>query len=331
MTDSLTTPQAATAAPATEKAAGTAATRTWDELHRACEDAGGTDAGAGLVLARSATLATVLHGNETSGETLTGCLRPAGTLTRTPGGYVLDGEWPGVPGAETATRFGLVAERDSIAGIGVEPVLVDVPAGAVHLGDLCGVGLDSAQPRTVTVSGLHVPEDAVHDAFSPSVSRPLPVTARCAETGVLLGLARRALTEITRTARHRSRLGSVHRMADQPTLQTELNRTVQSFRAARALFRDELSGLPGVSHRAVVTTAGRVGFAAASLHACRTAIEAVRFSFTKAGGSALYNGHVLQECWRDGETLAREFLLGPRAEHAVAQAQLGGYPHQVLL
>ncbi|KMS87530.1 acyl-CoA dehydrogenase family protein [Prauserella rugosa] len=310
---------------------GPAAACTWEELHRACEEAGGIDAGNGLLLARSATLATVVGGPATSDGPLTGCLRPGGTLVRTPRGYVLDGEWPGVPGAETASRFGLVAQRDSIAGIGTEPVLVLVPRGAVHIGTNRPAGLLSVHPRTVSVTGLAVPENAVHDAFAPGTGHLLPVTARCAETSVLLGLARRALTEITRTARHRSRLGSVHRMAEEPLLQTELNRTVQDFRAARALFHTELARLPDSASGTTLTTARRVTFAAAALHTYQTAIETIRFSFGKAGGSALYNGHALQECWRDAETLAREFLVSPRAERAVAHAQLGGRPQPGLI
>lgn len=293
-----------------------------------CETLGHADASAGRLLAGSATAANAIGAIADKGELLTVSAQPGGALVRAPAGFTLTGSWRAVPAATLADWFVLVAQAESSAGTGTEPILTLLPAASATIGARAGVGLDAAEPRDVFAKEIAIPEAHVLTILSPPQDAPLPTPefARCATAAVLLGVARRALYEFTKLARHRSRLGTVSRMAEQPLLQKELNRTVQAFRAARQLAVSELQGIPWVGADAgPASAAQRVTLAAAMLHARHASLEVVRFAFSKAGGSALYSGHPLELCWRDAETLACDHLFGEEAERAVAHAQFGSY------
>lgn len=263
----------------------------------------------------------------------------AGTVRPGPDGYLVTGRWPGPPGAPgapgepgAAGAAGEPGEPDA-AGMPAASGRNAVAAELLHA-DGSRVGgpllpelrLVLLPAGDLSCSDLAVPADDVLDAFSacPAVlsalGPPIPVAYRLGIVAVAVGIARRAFVEFVAAARHRSRLGAVSRMAEQPLLQVELNRAVLDLRAARELVAAEVRRLPTDG---VMSRADRVRAAAACLHAHRVARDCVRFAFGRAGASSLYSGHPLEGLWRRSEELSRAPLFDARAERAVAAAQMG--------
>ncbi|SFB48018.1 Acyl-CoA dehydrogenase [Amycolatopsis marina] len=304
----------------------------------ACEAIGYANGSAGWLLA-SAQHARVLHWAEPPAQArvaaasfVTGSSSVCGSLEGDTSGFRVSGRWTAVPGATEANWFVLYVRSED------GPVAVLLPAEQVRIGATTEViGLGAAACHEVLIDNALIDPAGVVDPFGParstrSATLPTALLHRHAAAGVAIGLARRALYEFTATARHRSRLGSVERMAEQPVLQRELNRTVSAFRAARALLLAETpqpNGLP--SAHPALSRSRRVALAAAQLHAQDTALAAVRFAFAKAGGSALYSGHPLEIRWRDSETLAQQPVFGEAAEREVARAQFGSYVSPLVL
>lgn len=306
-------------------------------LH-ACEALAEANGSAGWLLA-AAQYSGVLHWAAPeirkkipSDAFVTGTAGIAGTLRRESSCYRISGHWPAVPGAVSADWFALfVRSREG-------PAVVLLPAEEVRTSiDIEPLGFDAAECRAVLLEGVQVATANVFDPFGPSratgsATLPVALAARQAAAAVALGLARRALYEFTSTARHRSRLGSVERMAEQPLLQQELNRTVSAFRAARELLLAETRRLPRLpAALPTISRGSRVMLAAAQFHAQDSALAAVRFAFAKAGGTALYTGHPLESRWRDSEALAQQQLFGEASERDMARAQFGSYVSPMVL
>jgi len=302
----------------------------------AIEEVANADGSAGWLLA-AAQRSCLLHwaGPEAReqvapGAFVTGSPRPEGNLVRDGKGYRVSGSWGAVPGAAEADWFALPVWAGDV------PTAVLLPAEDVRGGSVpVSIGLESAACQDIHVDGALVPASRVIDPFGPPRTPgtpPFAATGRQAGTAVALGLSRRALHEFASAARHRSRLGSVTRMAEQPLMQKELNRAVQSFRAGRELLLAETARLAESGVALAGASGGtRANLAAAQLHAQRVAHEAVRFAFTKAGGSALYTGHPLEVRWRDSETVAQQWVFGAGTERHVARAQFGDYVPQFVL
>jgi alkylation response protein AidB-like acyl-CoA dehydrogenase len=308
---------------------------------RVVESVSWADGSAGWLLA-AAQVGRLLPGDREPDVFVTGSPVVGGSVRPLPSpgaGYELTGRWPAVPGAAVADRCVVTAEllhpdREPV-GSGPRPVLrtVVLPTGDPGLGRPAETGgLRGAGELPVVADALVVTPDRILDPFAaaPTGDRLPPPTAHLlVAVAVALGVARRALEEFVAAARHRSRLGAVTRMAEQPRLQVGLNREAMSYRAARELLLHELASLP--TGRGVVSTADRVRLAAAGLHAQQAAQRAVRYAFAKAGASALYVGHPLERCWQDSEAIARQAVFGAETEHHVAAAQFGRYvPAHVL-
>lgn len=308
-------------------------------LLRVCEEVAHADGSAGWLLA-GAQYGALLHWAGPRARTevggpqslVTGSARPGGSLLEKDGEYRLSGRWQGIPGAADADWFALFTRHE---GTG-EDVAVLLPADSVRLGGpLPSIGLTAAGCRDVHVDAYPLREDQVVDPFGPPAtpgSLPVVAAGRQAAVAVALGVARAALRDFVTSARHRSRLGSLTRMAEQPLLQKELNHVTLSFRAARELLIAETRRLPRTAAAlAAIPYSRRVDLAAAQLHAQQAAHAAVRFAFTKAGGSALYTGHPLERRWRDSETIAQQHVFGARTERYLAEAQFGNYVPAIVL
>ncbi|WP_165777545.1 acyl-CoA dehydrogenase family protein [Amycolatopsis antarctica] len=323
-------------------ATGTEGTETADPrtVLYAIEEIAYADGSAGWLLA-AAQSARLLHWapqavreEVTAGAFVTGSPSPEGRIEADGHAYRISGRWAGVPGAAEAEWFALPVWSGEV------PTAVLLPAEAVRLGSAtAGIGLDGAGCRDVHVDEAAVPTARVIDPFGPPPSSggysgtlPFAAAGRQAAVAVALGLARRALYEFASAARHRSRLGSVSRMAEQPLMRRDLNRVVQGFRAGRELLLAETARIiDSTGTPAGIPRGTRANLAAAQLHAQQAAHEAVRFAFTKAGGSALYIGHPLESRWRDSETVGQQWVFGQVTERQVTNAQFGDYVPQFVL
>jgi alkylation response protein AidB-like acyl-CoA dehydrogenase len=246
-----------------------------------------------------------------------------GVATPVDGGYVLSGRWPfasGVRHAEWMTAGAAVKDPGD-----AEPRKLSLvfPVTEGHIHDNWHVtGLEGSGSNDISVSDLFVPAAFTWDSsvWEPKrggaiyrMGRPGFVANE--HSGVALGIARRALDEIVRSAPTKMRgnppTGS---LADREAFRGDIASCDLRLRAARALSHD-------VYERAYQTArGGHVPDAAAqsemravSTYVTEVAVEVATTAFRYAGGSAIHRSNILQRCLRNINAAAQHFMVSDTA------------------
>jgi indole-3-acetate monooxygenase len=242
----------------------------------------------------------------------------APTATATPdgdGGLVIDGRWAFNSGCMHADWFinGVIV-MDGNAPRMRAPGIPDwrfafLPPESVEIIDTWRVsGLRGTGSHDSAAHGVVVPEERTIAPFF-SAARfdgalyRLPFTTFLSPllAGFVLGVARRALDEVTVLAAKKSRVvppGPT--MAEDDAFQIELSRLEAAVRSARAYVVESLgSTWATVSDGDDVTLEQRAEVLLAVLHAARVARTSVDQAFALAGGGALYDSNPMQRCARD--------------------------------
>ena len=147
--------------------------------------------------------------------------------------------------------------------------------------------------------------------------------AGIALVGVPLGIARRALDELTPLAKTKVRAGTFTPLSDDGHVQIELARVEGRLRSARALVFDVLDDLWQTATRGdTPTVEQRATFQLATNEALRASVEAVDTAFSLAGSSVV-RPHPIQRCFHDVHTVAQHAYFSPVAMQRFAKVRLG--------
>jgi len=228
-----------------------------------------------------------------------------GRARRTATGWVVDGRWPLVSGADTADWFvfGALAEDGDAPGTVLRTPL---RADQVRIeGDWDGTGLRGAGNRVVVADGAAVPDHLV------TVMRPSPGSAELdgftplllvapGVSAVTLGIARGALDLATERLREDPRRGAdpVHRMG--------LARADASLRAALGGLLDAAAVVERRrSADEAVAPRERARTMASMFHAAEVASDALQAAAALGGSASLRRGSALERVLRDGATALR--------------------------
>ncbi|MEU8087857.1 acyl-CoA dehydrogenase family protein [Micromonospora sp. NPDC049101] len=248
-----------------------------------------------------------------------------------PGGHRLAGRWPycsvsrhadwlmgaflaPAPGGPPMLRFGFL------------------PAGDWTVADTWDpAGLVATASNDVAVDGALLPERRTADPRTEAAREPGPLyrlslftLLRVCLAGFPLGVARRALDEITTIVTRKSRSASRQPLAADPLVQAELAHAEAAYQAARAGVLAVLDELWAQAQRGeAVDPVLRARFAASVQFAMRTALDVVESSFRIAGGGVLYRTGTLQRLWRDLQVAASHVVFGPDSVRRTGQALLG--------
>ena len=156
------------------------------------------------------------------------------------------------------------------------------------------------------------------------LGRPgMQVTGHC---GVVLGIARRALDEITELAKTKKRgyRGSEAFIADRGSFQRFLGESDARLRAAKALCVAVLEEAWELVTKEIMPPPElQVRMRAASTYATEEASDIVSQAFRFGGGSAMYTNHPLQKCLRDVHGAAQHNMVSDRAYENHGQFMLG--------
>lgn len=249
------------------------------------------------------------------GSGMAGLFGPLGrAVPEEPAAFRVDGRWPFNSGSVHASWFcegAFVFDPDGAMRMLPEGRpdwrFVFAPKDDVEILDTWHVtGLRGTASHDVTMTGVLVPEErtaspmfeaAPHDAAHFRWSFFALLSSLM--TGFPLGVARRALDELTTVVATKSRGGTAV-LADTEVVALAIAQAEGALRAARAFAHDavgrawdrSLAGDP-------LTLADRIEVRMAALHAMRTGREAVDRAFALGGGGALFDDNVLQRCWRD--------------------------------
>ncbi len=263
---------------------------------------------------------------------VSGAVIPRGLATPVDGGWRVSGRWPFASGSAHSSwlmaGFRIVTNDEP----GPEHMIMACPIGDVQFLDNWQVmGLQGTGSRDFVLTDYFVPEDFTFDLMSTDprkggpmfwLGRPGFVTPDHA--AFALGVARRALDEISLQAGSYQRGYLTSAIAMRGALQHDLGKCDQQLRAARALCREALEDAWEFCLRNERPDLERqLRLRGACVYATDIACQVATTAFRYGGGNAIYNDRVLQRCMRDMNAAAQHFMVNTSAYDNLGQFRLG--------
>ena len=261
-----------------------------------------------------------------------GAVIPRGLATPVDGGWRVSGRWPFASGSAHSSWLlaGFRIVRDDAPG--PEHMIMACPVEDVQFLDNWQVmGLKGTGSRDFVLTDYFVPNDLAFDLLSTDprrggpqfwLGRPGFVTTDHA--AFALGVARRALDEISLQAGSYQRGYLASPIAQRGALQHDLGKCDQQLRAARALCREALEEAWEFCRRGERPDLERqLRLRGACVYATDIACQVATTAFRYGGGNAIYNDRVLQRCMRDINAAAQHFMVNTSAYDNLGQFRLG--------
>ena len=161
----------------------------------------------------------------------------------------------------------------------------------------------------------------------PLYRMPVVGTAAAGIPTPMLGVARRALDEVTKLARNKTPVASSSLLRERASAQSQLGRAEAILRSGRLLLLDTLGrawqrcldgGPHSLEHRADL----QLGMA----HAMSGAVQAVEFACSIAGTTAFRATSPLERCFRDVQTMRHHVFASEQRYGTFGQVYLGLEP-----
>ncbi len=257
-----------------------------------------------------------VFGTDGARPVVAGQLAPRGTGHPVKGGYLVSGRWGFSSGIVHADWLigafrpdgDAAAGGDGAAGTGFGKMMVFVvPKAQAEVIDNWHVaGLQGTGSLDFSVDCVFVPEERTYGLGTPAVRGGelfrlgMPAFVSNEVPPLALGLARRALDDITELATHTARFPGGPTVSERPVFHKELGRADVRLRAARAAHREAMGlawesavagDTPGEDVQLQVTTA--------SVYAVETAADVVTDLFRYGGGRALALSNPMQRHLRN--------------------------------
>jgi alkylation response protein AidB-like acyl-CoA dehydrogenase len=261
-----------------------------------------------------------------------GALIPRGVATPVDGGWRVSGQWPFASGSAHSSWLlaGFRIVRDGAPG--PEHMVMAAAIEDVQFVDNWQVmGLKGTGSRDFVLTDHFVADDMAFDLLTTDprkggpmfwLGRPGFVTPDHA--AFALGVARRALDEISMQAGSYRRGYLTSPIAERGALQHDLGKCDQQLHAARALCREALDEAWEFCRRGQRPDLERqLRLRGACAYATDVACEIATTAFRYGGGNAIYNDRVLQRCLRDINAAAQHFMVNTSAYDNLGQFRLG--------
>lgn len=258
-------------------------------------------------------------------ESITGGVAaPMGRAERVEGGYRVTGRWPWASGSQHCTWLmggAVVTEggKPRMVREGVPETRIFIfPAERAVLHDtwfasgLCGTGSGDME-----VKDLFVPEEYAFSLVTerPRVQSPLygfPFgLLGLGIPAVALGIARRAIDELTTLSKQKTLMLERRLLAARPAAQEAVADAEATVRSARAFLLEAIHATYAEATRGPVSVRSRAELRLAMTHATRGAARAVDRMYEAAGGTAVFRSSALQRCFRDVHTATQHAMVSP--------------------
>jgi indole-3-acetate monooxygenase len=259
--------------------------------------------------------------------------------TSTNGGYRISGQAPFVSNCRDADWFSstVLVDEDSAAG---EPEMrmVYFPREGCEIIDTWNVmGMRGTGSHDISVTDVYVPKFRtfpMQPDFEPGshyrgplYRLPLMGTAAAGIPTPMLGVARRALDEVTELARNKTPVASSCLLRERATAQVQLGRAEAILRSGRLLLLDTLRQawrrcLDGETHSLEQRADLQLGIA----HAMTSAVQAVELACSIAGTTAFRATSPLERCFRDVQTMRHHVFASEQRYGTFGQVYLGVEP-----
>ena len=260
-------------------------------------------------------------------------LTPRGQAEPVEGGYRVKGRWSfgsGIHHADWVISGALVTGRPPLEGSRA----VLLPRNQVVIHDNWQVaGLRASGSCDYSIENVFVPEDMTFSVMDmllgnaatggAAVRLGLPALVTAFHMAMPLGIARRALDEITAQAVEKARGFPPSSLATQAQFQFALGKAESQLAAARALARQVLSSLMEQACSGQTPPPEKQAEArAAAVYITELAQQVATVAFQAAGGGALFDTNPLQRCWRDAYAVGQHFVVSQTSYQALGQFKL---------
>jgi indole-3-acetate monooxygenase len=272
------------------------------------------------------SIAKVIFGQRTAA--VCGAYAPNGAgVTGDNGTYFVTGRWAWGSGSSFAKWM----TAGTVCDDGTTRHML-LPTAALELHDTWdSVGLRGTASHDFSADRVEVPQSHSIDMAKPSVhadsaiSRmPMFVLFSGGVASVMLGIAQRALDELSILADVKRPVGSSKTLNQSPITQTDRARAEAMVNSSLAYLHDS------VGRAWTAITAGdrveqelRLQARLAGSFAGEQAVAAVDLCYKAAGGSAVYATSPLQRCFRDVHTAAAHIMVSARTYETVGRQRFG--------
>jgi indole-3-acetate monooxygenase len=268
-----------------------------------------------------------------------GQLAPRGTGEPVPGGYVVTGRWgfsSGIPHADwllgafrTGPAAGDGAAADGGTGFGRMVVFAVPKSDAEVIDNWYVAGLQGTGSLDFRVDGLFVPEEMTYDLGIPAVRGGdlfrlgMPAFVSNEVPPLCVGLARRALDDMTELALHTTRFPGGPTVSDRAVFHKELGRAETKLRAARLVHREAMADCWETARSGETPPAEQqLAVTAASVFAVETAAEVVSDLFRYGGGRVLALSSPMQRHLRNALAARQHLALSEEGYEAFGRYRL---------
>lgn len=264
-----------------------------------------------------------------------GSIAPDGEAEQVEGGWMVNGRWgwaSGIHHCDYVLAQCRIPAQEPEPGKPPPLVIVAAPKSDVVVEDTWHtMGMRGTGSTHYRYDNVFVPDEMCLAGFERPplrgggwLARPTVTFLTAAGYGFPLGVAKRAVEEITRQATAHTRTGQRSSIAEQQHFQGDLGRCVALVEAMEGyghhLF-DELLDAPIRSLEDAVRMDDRARAALRWAH--QTAEDIVRTAHEHAGGPAVYSDNVLARLLRDIQTVSQHVIQTQSAYIRRGQHQLG--------
>ncbi|MBM7117201.1 acyl-CoA dehydrogenase family protein [Archangium primigenium] len=274
-----------------------------------------------------------------------GVAAPTGRAERVEGGYRVTGRWSWASGSQNCRWLtgGVVVTQGGAPRMIREGVpetrLVCFPIEDATLHDtwfasgLCGTGSGDMEVRDI-----FVPAERTFSMIAerPRVDHPLYAFPAFGLLGVglpavALGIARRAVDELTALAQQKKTPLTGRPIAARGAVQEAVAEAEGTLRAARALLMETVNATYAAGERREVTLRHRAELRLSYTHATRSAARVVDRMYEAAGGASVYRASPLQRCFRDIHVATQHAMVAPATLETIGAVLLGVEANTVTL
>jgi len=258
--------------------------------------------------------------------------------TSTNGGYRISGRAPFVSNCHDADWISstVLVDDDESAGDEPEMRMVYFPRAECEIiNDTWDVmGMRGTGSNDISVTDVYVPRsrtfpmvpDFVPGSHYRGPLYRLPIVGAAA-SGIptpMLGVARRALDEVTELARTKTPVASSGPLKERASAQVQLGRAEAILRSGRLLLLDTLGEawrrcVDGETH----SLEQKADLLLAMAHAMSSAVQAVELACSIAGTTAFRASSPLERCFRDVQTMRHHVFASEQRYGTFGQVYLG--------
>ena len=264
-----------------------------------------------------------------------GSVAPGGQAATADGGWRVDGRWAwgsGIYHADWVIGHARLTDVEREPGQPPAMLIAAVPQSDVAIEDTWDtLGMRGTGSAHYRFDDLFVPESMALAGFEQPprrgdgwIARPTVAFLTPGAFGMALGLAERALDELTDLAAGRVRQGQREGIAAQQSFQRELGQAAAAAQAIRGYGEQLFSQLADAPVNSLADSVALDDRSrSAALWATQTSEQIVQFAHRAAGGDAVFADHPLPRLLRDAATIRQHVVVSDSAYERLGRARLG--------